>query len=564
MRRLVFLLSTLVFLAGAAAAGDAPTAASVTEPGRSLDRALAVALAGAGDAKAKRTVLFVLDPAPALKAAGFVAAFERALQRSEAEKLAIGIGVAGAKRVVTLAPTVDRAKVLEAARAALKAPTGTYVDTLAAVRKAAGVLAKRSGTRELVLVTLENGDGETDLEATASALKRTKVRFSCISREAFLADSYWISSSRGAPRGLVFGTGDSAYLTLPWGWLWQMTLANESTPSGFGNYGVSRLAAATGGRVFLQAAPGGGHSCTYFGMCNCCAGDHLPQDEAFHSRRLRALAPSVAARKEAGTALARDAYFRLVLKAWAQASKLGLLRSRPSVRLAAGGVKPERRLLGAWANVIGGGLSLARFATKADALRKDCDKQIAWLTAELRKLDPGAGSERHRAMAEFTLAMLHVTRTNLVGCAAWCRNVGPALLGKTNHVIAPPEVESVVYRDRVLGVGYSNMCLCHGVKPFFEFRMPGGALWDEALRRLDDVYTAYMRRWAHTPYAMALRHQGLARFHFTYRGTTPPPPPRKRTGSETEKPTTENAKRPSRTGGGSTGSGSGSPTTGGG
>lgn len=563
MRRLAFVLIAVLVLAANAGAKDEPTAATVTEPGRSLDRALDVALRGRGDAGQKRSVLFLLDAAPALKSAGFEQAFERALGRLEAPATSVGVGVIGQRKLIVVQPTTDRVLAFAAVQAALKAPSASIQNTLAAVRKAAATLARRGGARELVLVTLENGDVEDDLEATVSALKRAKVRFSCISREAFVADTFWISAARQAPRGLTFGAGDGAYVTLPWGWMFQMAIANETTPSGFGNYGLCRLAAATDGRVFLEAPPSSGHTCAYFGSCNSCLNDHLPPDESFHSRRLRALAPSVASRKEAGADMARDPYLRLLLKAWQQASKAGLLRSRPAVRLASGGVKPERRLRGALANVLGSGTNFSRFASKADALVKECDRQIAWMTAELAKLATDAGSQRHQAMAGFTLAMLHVTRTNLVGCAAWCREVGPALLGKREYAVQPPEVDPIVYRDRISGVGYSNLCLCHGVKPFFEFRMPGGAAWQEALERLDAVYSRYMRRWAHTPYAMALRHQALARFHFTYRGTARPPPPRPRTGSDTEKPTTETSKRPSRAGNPTTG-GSGSPTTGGG
>jgi len=565
VRRLPLTCAVLVLFAGVARAGDAPTADAVTEPGRSLARALDVVLAGSGAADGKRTVLFLLDAAPALSAAGFADAFTEALARMETSReVEIGIAVMGAKKPVLLAPTPDRAKAAEAVATAMKSPSGAYQNVMDDIRKAASSLAGRSGARELIVVTLENGDAEDDIEATVAALRRAKVRCSCISREAFLADTFWTSGVRGAPRGIEFGAGDDAYVTLPWGWLWQMTIANENTPSGFGTYGLSRLAAETEGRVFLEAPPSSGHVCTSFGMCNACSGDHLPRDEAFHSRRLKALAPSTASRKDLGADLARDPCFRLVLKAWGEASKAGLLRSRPSVRLATGGVKPERRQDAPWAPILVGGLGFARMATKADALVRECDRQISWLTAELGKLDAKAGSERNRAMAEFTLAMLHVTRTNLLACGFWCREVGPALVGKADHEIQAPELDPVIDADRVVGVGYTNFCLCHGVKPFFEMRMPGGTAWDDTLKALDEVFEAYMQRWAHTPYAMALRHQSIARFQFTYRGTTAPPPPRPRKGSDSETPTTESGNRPSRSGSPSTGSGSGSPTTGGG
>ena len=46
----------------------------------------------------------------------------------------------------------------------------------------------KSGSREIVLVTLENGDAEDDVEATVAALGRAGVKLSVIAREAFLAN----------------------------------------------------------------------------------------------------------------------------------------------------------------------------------------------------------------------------------------------------------------------------------------------------------------------------------------------------------------------------------------
>ena len=113
---------------------------------------------------------------------------------------------------------------------------------------------------------------------------------------------------------------------------------------------------------------------------------------------------------------------------------------------------------------------------------------------------------------------------------------------------------------RVTGISYTPLCLCHGVAPFKEVRLPGGAAMDAELESLDRVVQAFMRRYAHTPYLLALRHQGLARFYFAYRGKNQPPPPRPKPSSTTENPATT---RPPRGGAPSSGGG-GAPTTGGG
>jgi len=534
---------------------------AVTEPGRSLNRALDVVLGGTKD---KRTLLFLIDPTPSLQAAGFTEAFERALTRN-AEALAqtgIGVAVAGRKQVLVLKPTKKHAEAAAAAKEAMRTSSKAFRNVYAGVRRAAASLSGRSGVRELVLITLENGDGEDDLESTVTSLRRAKVRFSAIAGEAYLSDSFWVSSSRTMPRGVSPGAGDGAWLALPWGWLFQMTLANETTPSGYAQYGLSRLAAETDGRIFLYAAPGGAHRCAYYGSCSFCSEDHLPEGEAFQTHRMRSIAPLVESRSKSGQAMARDPCFRALLKAWSQASKEGLLRSRPSVRLG-GGVKAEKRIHSSWAPLLGSSFAFSRLAAKADKLLKTCDRIIAALETDLAKAGDAAAGGRYRAMADFTLAMLHVTRTNLVGYAAWCREVAPALLGKEEHVVEPPEITPVLEGRRVAGVSYTPLCLCHGVAPFRALRMPGGKAWQDALTQLQTVYDAFMRRYAHTPYAMALRHQGLARFHFTYRGKTVPPPPRPKTGSGADTPTTETG-RPERNSGGTTGGGGGAPTTGGG
>ena len=114
-----------------------------------------------------------------------------------------------------------------------------------------------------------------------------------------------------------------------------------------------------------DAAPGGEHQCAYYGSCNFCSSDHLPAGEAFQAHRMRGLAPSVRPRAEAGKDIARDALYRVLLRVWAQAAKDGLLRSRPSVRLAGGGVRPERRQTGTWVPLVGSSLSFSRLASKA-------------------------------------------------------------------------------------------------------------------------------------------------------------------------------------------------------
>lgn len=554
----------LVLRPEAALADEPTTAADVTEPGRSLARAVRVAL-GSGD-EGKRTLALLLDATPSLKGAGFeaVLAAELAAALEARPKLSVALAVAGDKKGWRVGPTRDADALLAEVTAVMAGAKDNFRNLYADARRVASMLARRSGARELVLVSLDNGDAEDDVEGTASTLSRLRVRTSCITSEAYVADSYYVSGTRTVPRGVTLGAGDAPYVVMPWGWLFQQTIANETSPSGYAHYGLTRLAAASGGRIFLYSPPSGSHTCAYYGSCMFCNEDHQPDDASFQTHRLTQLAPPALARSKAGAAMARDPWFRAMLDAWAQASKAGLVRSKPSVKIAGGGVKPERRTGGRWAPLLGNTSGWKRLAGKADKSRKQCDGIIASLRAAMEDIGDEQGNPRYRAMCDFTLAMLHVTRTNLVAYAAFCREVAPKQLGREPYPFEAPELSPTLEGRRVAGLSYTPMSLCHGVRPFFALRLPGGADWREELESLDRVVTGYMRRYGHTPYAMALRHQGIARFTFTYRGVAGTPPPRPKPTSGSERETTETG-RPSRgPGGSSSGGGSSGPTTGGG
>ena len=81
-------------------------------------------------------------------------------------------------------------------------------------------------------------------------LAATKIRVHVLTSEAYVADSYWAARphERG-PRGTKLIGGDAAFVDLPWGWLFQVAIANEVTPSGYAAYALNRLAAASRGRV---------------------------------------------------------------------------------------------------------------------------------------------------------------------------------------------------------------------------------------------------------------------------------------------------------------------------
>ena len=40
-------------------------------------------------------------------------------------------------------------------------------------------------------------------------------------------------------------------MEVPWGWLFQQSVANQTVPGGFASFGLTRIATASGGRIFL-------------------------------------------------------------------------------------------------------------------------------------------------------------------------------------------------------------------------------------------------------------------------------------------------------------------------
>ncbi len=545
--------------------GQEPTtAAAVTEPGRTLTRPLDIVLSGPSGAAIERTVLVVVDPAASLVTGGFGDAFASALQRHQKTmaKTRLGLGVIGQKGCVVVAPTLAHNEVLTALRACLGKPAGEFQNVYADVRAAVGAFGPGGGDRELLLVTLENGDVEDDVEQTATLLRKNKIKASVITSEATLADSYWTARPyQQKPRGTTLTGADTAVIDVPWGWLFQFSSANEMTPAGFAMWGLSRLAAATDGRVYLHAtASQTTHQCALFARCLFCTGDHLPPDDDWTPALVDRLGPLATARAETYQALGSDPFFRVMVETWRDAAEAGLVRSEPAVKLTGTSAAADRARDGRDLDLTDSA-SFERHAKRADEAALKAQRLGEHLQEQLDRIGADQGSPREEAAARYTRVLLQLTRVNLVTFAAWCREVAPAQFEQNAPVPLPPEVPSVDREDRPGGIGYSNFCLCHGVRPFFAIDLPGGAALRAELEGLDSLYTAYQARYGKSQFGQALRRNGIAQFWVTFPGAVSKVPRvRPKTDSD---PGPVTPKRPPREGGASTGGPAG-PTTGGG
>lgn len=556
--RLLALLSAL----GALSAGVVPAAeertdaADATQAGRSLDRALDAVLTAPGpEGSPPGAVVLLVDCTRSLKEAAFGDRLAQALERQALKLRGVSLGLArvGAKGTLTVPPGRDRTPVLTDLNVALAAAAGNPVRNLYAdLRAAAQAFPGEGPGRRLVLVSMDNGDAEDDLEGTVKLLARQHIDCHVVAREAWLSDSYaWSHTGLVTPpKGTLLGGGDGAWPEIPWGWVLQQVNGHEEAPSGFAAYGLTRVAAATGGRVHLYATPGGKHECQALGDCAFCSQDHLPAHEGYQAHRVKALAPSVLARDDVLAADARDPWLRLVLDVWERAAKEGLIRSRPPVSLAGGALRLEPRASAVPPGYAQGSLSFPRVAKDAVRLREACEQLLKGYEEALAKVGASEGSPRHRATAETVRVMLHLTAVNLLLLEGWAQGAGPQLVARGEPAPEPPEVARFGPDVRIVGWAYLTRCLCHGLAPYREQRLSAPPALAARLDRLEAVLGDFLPRYDHTPFGVAVRRSGLSTFVPTVQGKLLPLPPRKGGSTEADGGTTT-ADRPGRGGGGS-------------
>ncbi len=549
-----------------------PDASLVTEGSLGMERAFKLLFAPTWpgdppDRNPKERALFLLvDPTPSVAASPLLLRLRAALP-AFLKTCAVGVAGIGRPRKSWLPPTKDASAILAAVRGILAKTDKGYHDVFETVRKAAPLVAKAAPARALLCISFENGDLESRLEGTAKILRQKSIRFFGLTTEAMLADSYWASRlETGLPKRAVLRGGDAGFIDLPWGWILQDTIPNEVTPSGFGPYSFGRLAAASGGRVFLHSEGGGRHECAvYLGTCLFCSDrdDHVQPDETYWDGRLRLLAPSVDARRRIAKTLGGDPWFRAVRKAWLAAWKAGFLAGRPEFD--AGTTSgPSLRSRGVRGLEFLSSLSFRRNAGRADKKAAECVTILRAFENDLSALDPDAGSPRSRAIAAWTRLALKLLELNLRGYAGWCREIAPKLLEEELHPPPPPEVRTLALDRRPVGVSFQSMSLCHGVAPFFEVDLPGGPAFRKNLLELDRMARAFFNHYGHTPFAVAFRRMGIARFHLVYEGIVVAPRRKRPKSKRKEPPATTTPVRRGRSGTGRGGRGGAGPSTGGG
>jgi hypothetical protein len=536
------------------------TAADVTEEWRGMARVFDRILPPEEPAGSEpRALVLLLDTTVSLGASGFADALAAALERHAGQlgRLKIGVQRIGSEKPL-LAPSEDAGAILAAVRSALAVHNEKIQNLYADVRETALSLAARAGEHAILLASLDNGDAEDDLEATVARLSGTHTKLFVLAGEAFLADTYWAANlQQEHPKDTQLTGGDSAVIDVPWSWLFQLSSANDMSPSGFACYGLNRLAAGSGGRVWVyQPANAGQHSCAIWGACLFCSADHLPQSELYNRALIAPLAPSIAPRGEVLNQLGDDPSFKAVLNAWRAALQAGLLRG--AAPRAGHTTSVDSNAAGRGSLLLSGPAD--RNAERAEGMLGSCERILATLESELGRADAVKSSPRSRAIGEYTRVMLQVTKVNLVGYIGWCKEIAPRWFDKEQVAPIPPELPALSGEARNVTIGWTNHSLCHGARPFLEVELPGGERLKKELLLLDTLMARFEERFTHTPYVTALHRQGIASFHQTGDALlTERKRPKSRSAPEVG-PQSGGA-RPARKAGSSTGSG---PATGGG
>ena len=440
-------LAAFVLASSLCAQGVPTTADGMTQGDRGLTRALVHALLdgagkpaqapGGGEApratSTNRVLYLIVDPTTSLQKVDLPDKMAQAMAEV-ADKItstSIGVRRMSDKKNLVMEPTKDRSAVVASLKKGLSTVDKRFHDPYAEVRMVASLLAKKPGRKQILLICLDNADIEGNLEGTVTQLRKSGIQLSVISREAYISDCYWESHSyEKAPRGTKFHAADGPFVDLPWGWIFQINSPGEVSPAGFAVYGMSRLAAGTGGKAYLFSPEASSkHSCGYFAGCLFCSGDHHQLVESFWDGRVDQLAPWVGHRRDAFREIASDPVYRAIDRAWREAGRAGVIRSSPSIKLGSTSASPQRQRGRSWAGVMSS-LNFKSNAKKADKVRAECAKVLQNFNGMMERVKKGRGSKRSEAAAALTRIELQLAVVNLINYAAWCRDVAPGLLAQ--------------------------------------------------------------------------------------------------------------------------------------
>jgi len=427
---------------------------------------------------------------------------------------------------LVLKPSEDLAAVSRAIQTlAGSKPDDRIKNCLANLRTAAKVAAATgSPKRVVVLFTQENGDNEDDLEATVRTFKSSGVLFFAIAGEAVYADPYWESvienssyhstSEADKFRKLKFQLRgpECGYVEFPYGWPLQFQDPAYTVPSGFGTYGLNRLATLTGGKYFLYNIDrSSGTFCQRYG-CPLCSGRHKECGGAYDVTKLRMTGPDIGSRDQIRDRLSRERLFLALLGTWERLNRSGLLRGAPRLK-ATGGRLVEAKASGTSGSPFTFGADWKTNRGQAMRTAAELDRIVAEFAQVLA--DEGSrGDKRVLATADAFHLHLRVLRWNLVQLALFCEEMDRAARQKRPAGENP--FSGAVFDDctgcRSGSYGIRPVYLCHGGAALKDVRLLGGEAEEKDKRELLDLADRVIEKHRGTPWEVLVRRAALLIF----------------------------------------------------
>ncbi len=392
---------------------------------------------------------------------------------------------------------------------------------------ASGLPAPAAGGKShVVVISLENVDGENDVEETARLLRERGILLHVIGRPAYLSDSYWtvrqgrttLGAKEKLPGGLRMAGPDAPVRELPAGWAYDKVGLDNVPPAGFGTWAWSRLTALTGGQyyAYYPGGPDGPSFCSYH-RCPFCDGAHDGCMRPYAEGNLKTIRPELGSREEFRVRAAGSPVWKAITDGWDAAVGAGVTMTLPPGFGTTRPADPRKsdgynsKYSTAYAN--GDWKSIARQAAKS---AKTLDEGIEKVVKALGRVDAEGlrgNDPRGVAVLETLEAQLKGARFNLNQLALFCEKILAEEAGQDK----PGPLEEPLDPDKAScegnprkGLYYENVFFCHGTAPIRQVRWLGGEAAKQGLQDLCDTIDRNLKTHRHTPFEIANRRIALA------------------------------------------------------
>jgi hypothetical protein len=483
---------------------------------------------------------------------------------------------------VLLKPTEDPSRAASAISQLAAAPPDNAVkNCLQNVRDAAKLAASFSCPKKyIVLFTQDNADNEDDVEATAKVLKASGASFIPIVPEAIASDSYWEAALAGVSyvpggvdkfRKLSFKLKgpEGAFIEFPYGFPFSFMNPAETVPSGFAPWGIARLAAHSGGKVFLYSVDRSLMNFCRRYSCLVCGGEHKSCGAEYIVTKLKIVEPPLLSRSDYMSRYGKNRLVAATFGTWDHLYREGILQGMPALKPGGAGLVENVRS-DKDPRPVGLQLTVDWKTVHQEAL-KNADT-VEKATVELLETEKRYEKEKEldfRAIgtADAFLVYLKLLSQSYRQLALFCEEVDKASRAKRPaDPVAAPEFSSPE-GDKVIGWYWRNYPLCHGGAPLKEIKFLGDP---KALHSSLDFADRMIEKEAGTPWELLIRRASLPAFIPLFeqkRGTggavgQPPRPTAKSTSTQATTETPGSPQRPSRGGPVDSGQGGGTATGG--